>query len=150
MVDCVTQMCYSDAMAKWNVGPKNGLWKGGRSIASNGYVLIRVGKDHHLADCRGYAYEHRLVAEQKLGRKLKKEEQIHHADGNRQNNDPDNIEVMPSRFHHFVKHRKKDNGRRLPKQHNQIVACKCGCGQSFRKFDKSGRPRRFVSGHNLH
>lgn len=44
------------------------MWKGGRSIASNGYVLVRVGKKHHLADVRGYAYEHRIVAEQKLGR----------------------------------------------------------------------------------
>lgn len=42
-------------------------WKGGRSIASNGYMLVRVGLSHHLADVRGYAYEHRLVAEQKIG-----------------------------------------------------------------------------------
>lgn len=54
-------------MAKWNTGEKNGLWKGGRSVASNGYVLIRVGVDHPLADVRGYAYEHRVVAEQKKG-----------------------------------------------------------------------------------
>jgi len=33
-------------MAEWNVGKKNGMWRGGRSIASNGYVLIRVGKEH--------------------------------------------------------------------------------------------------------
>lgn len=40
----------------------------GRSIASNGYVLIWVGRDHPLADVRGYAYEHRLVASQTIGR----------------------------------------------------------------------------------
>ena len=26
-------------MAKWNVGEKNGLWKGGKSIASAGRLL---------------------------------------------------------------------------------------------------------------
>src|SRR4051812_41815968 len=45
----------------------NPNWRGGRSIASNGYIIVRVGVGHHLADVRGYAYEHRLVAEQKLG-----------------------------------------------------------------------------------
>lgn len=52
-------------------GPDNPNWKGGRSIASNGYVLLRM-PGHHLADVRGYVYEHRLVAEQKLGRRLVK------------------------------------------------------------------------------
>lgn len=37
-------------------GASNPNWKGGRTIASNGYVLIKVGKEHHLADVRGYAY----------------------------------------------------------------------------------------------
>jgi hypothetical protein len=46
-------------------GPKNGMWRGGKSLASNGYILIRVGNDHPLADVRGYAYEHRLVAQEK-------------------------------------------------------------------------------------
>lgn len=58
-------------MAKHNVGAKNGFWKGGRTVASNGYVLVRVGTDHHLADVRGYVYEHRLIAEQKIGRHLR-------------------------------------------------------------------------------
>ena len=56
-------------MPKWGgqFGEVNGQWKGGRTVASNGYILIRVGKEHHLADVRGYAYEHRLIAETKLG-----------------------------------------------------------------------------------
>lgn len=64
-------------------GATNSQWKGGRVIASNGYVLIRVGTDHHLADVRGYAYEHRLVAEKKMGRRLRKGEQVHHLDENK-------------------------------------------------------------------
>lgn len=71
-------------MAEWNVGAKNGIWKGGRSVASNGYVLVRVGVEHHLADVRGYAYEHRLVAEEKIGRRLRDDEHVHHVDGDKQ------------------------------------------------------------------
>lgn len=129
-------------------GPRNPNWRGGRSIASNGYVLIRVGVGHHLADVRGYAYEHRLVAEKKIGRRLRKGEQVHHKDENKQNNDPRNLEVAPSRWHHAVKHRKNGHKLRLPEQDNPTIVCACGCGETFRKFDRSGRPRSLVSGHN--
>lgn len=43
-------------------GANNHMWRGGRSVASNGYMLVRVGVDHPLADVRGYAYEHRIGA----------------------------------------------------------------------------------------
>jgi len=92
-------------MSQYQTGIKNGMWKGGRVIASNGYVLIRVGKSHHLADVRGYAYEHRLVAEQKLDRRLATGEQIHHIDGNQQNNDPTNLFVTGSLAEHRRLHR---------------------------------------------
>ena len=71
-------------MPNYNTGPAHNRWKGGRSIASNGYVLVRVGKRHHLADVRGYAYEHRLVAEEKLGRRLTPGEIPHHINGIKQ------------------------------------------------------------------
>lgn len=137
-------------MAKWNVATKNGMWKGGRSVASNGYVLIRVGVAHHLADVRGYAYEHRLVAEGKLGRRLVSGEQVHHLDGNRANNDSANIEVVESLAHHRVHHRTQKKSRllRLPGQRNPRVFCACGCGQVIDRFDNTGRPRFFVTGHN--
>lgn len=121
----------------------------GRSIASNGYVLIRVGKDHHLADVRGYAYEHRLVAEAKLGRRLTPGEIAHHIDGNKQNNNPDNIEVVASAAHHHVHHRKPGGKKlRMPGEANRRVRCACGCGQEFDLYDALGRPRRFITGHN--
>jgi hypothetical protein len=42
---------------------------------------------------------HRLVAEQKLGRKLRPGEVVHHIDGNKLNNDPSNLQVMTARQH---------------------------------------------------
>lgn len=31
----------------------------------------------------------------------------------------------------------------------QMILCACGCGQEISKTDKYGRPRRFISGHNM-
>lgn len=144
--------CYADVlhwrMAVWNTGAKNGMWQGGRTVASNGYVLVRVGPEHHLADVRGYAYEHRVVAEGVIGRRLRRGEQVHHKNGNKQDNRPDNLEVLGSFAEHRVKHRTREYGRRRPGQENPTVGCACGCGTMFRVFDTSGRPRRYVSGHN--
>lgn len=120
-------------------GPKNPFWRGGRSIASNGYVLIRVGAEHHLADVRGYAYEHRVVAEMLIGRELLPKEQ---------DNRPENLEVCTNLPQHRTKHRNAKSRLRLPEEANPHVACACGCGVSFRRYDSLGRPRRFVSGHN--
>lgn len=49
-------------------------------------------------------HAHRVVAEQKLGRKLKKNEVVHHIDGNRRNNDPDNLMVFSSSSDHMRYH----------------------------------------------
>jgi hypothetical protein len=135
-------------MTKHQTGPKNGQWKGGRSVASNGYVLIRVGIGHHLADVRGYAYEHRLVAEQMLGRRLRPGEQVHHRDENKENNAPGNLEVVASLAEHRLRHRSAASSRRLPSEANHAVECACGCGAQIDAFDRWGRRRRFVSGHN--
>ena len=126
----------------------NPMWKGGRSISSHGYVLIRVGSDHHLADIRGYAYEHRLIAEEKLGRKLRKREIVHHINENKQDNRPENIRVLENIAEHRLRHRSKNSNLRLPNESNPIITCLCGCGLEFRKVDVVGRPRMYVSGHN--
>jgi len=136
-------------MAKWNIGLKNGFWKGGRTIASNGYILIRVGKGHPLADVRGYAYEHRIVATEKVGRPLRKGEQIHHIDGNKQNNTPENLEITRSIAHHRVKHRTTGIAKRMPGEPNPLIECACGCGQLIEKYDSHNRKRKFISGHNI-
>lgn len=130
-------------------GKRNPNWKGGRTISSQGYVLIRVGKEHHLADVRGYAYEHRLVAEQKLGRKLRRGELVHHLNDNRADNRAENLRVAHGNAEHYVYHRTRQD-LRLPGERNPTIECKCGCNQTFEKFDAGGRPRQYVSGHNPH
>lgn len=76
-------------------GRKNPNWKGGRTIASNGYVLVKVPPGHHLADGRGYAYEHRVNAEGMLGRPLLDGERVKFRNGDRADTRPNNLIVIP-------------------------------------------------------
>jgi len=127
---------------------RNPNWKGGRTVDPRGYVLIKL-PDHPRADCRGYVYEHILVAELKLGRPILPSEEVHHDDEDKGNNHPDNLIVAPSRKAHRRFHRRlNDRGLREPGEPNPTVACSCGCGTTFARYDRDGRPRRFVSGHN--
>lgn len=60
-------------------------------VNSVGYVCILIGTTHVL--------EHRHIAEQILGRKLLPGEIIHHIDGNKLNNSPDNLALTTDRKH---------------------------------------------------
>lgn len=55
---------------------------------------------------------HRFMAEKMIGRKLKPGEIVHHIDGDKQNNHPDNLAVLPSQSAHMAIHRTQGDLRR--------------------------------------
>lgn len=71
-----------------------------------GYVAVHA-PDSAMATVqqKQYALEHRLVASQLLGRTLLPTEIVHHLDGNKANNAPNNLMVM-SQSDHMVLHGK--------------------------------------------
>jgi hypothetical protein len=65
----------------------------GRYTDKHGYVLLSERKgDNNYAQP-----EHRAVMEQMLGRKLEKHETVHHKNGIRHDNRPENLELWASR-----------------------------------------------------
>lgn len=62
---------------------------------SKGYLLVYQ-PDHPWAQKSGYVAEHRLVMEQALGRYLLPLETVHHKNGVRDDNRPENLEVWYS------------------------------------------------------
>lgn len=97
----------------------------------NGYVMRKVNY-HPKSNSRGYVSEHRLVMEQYLGRFLSKDEVVHHKDGNRSNNELNNLELTINNSEHIKnqhQQRRNDNGQFVCNQpiFNEI---------KFRLFDK--------------
>ena len=52
-----------------------------------------------MATKQGYVMEHRLVMSEILGRPLTADEVVHHRNGVKSDNRPENLEVMPKRTH---------------------------------------------------
>lgn len=84
--------CGKSCFFKQFKGEKNHLWKGG-GVTGDGYKWVYA-YDSPMADCRGRVREHRYVISQKLGRPLRREEQVHHIDGNKLNNNPENLMLV--------------------------------------------------------
>lgn len=98
-------------------GSNHPRWNHGRIISSEGYVMIRVGKEHPLADPHGYAYEH-LVVWISAGRPAPTpEELLHHKNDDKTDNRIGNLELKTNSDHgkhHIAKRQRDDSGRLLP------------------------------------
>lgn len=76
-----------------------------RLAVKEGHLKNNTGKEHCYPKVFG-AHIHRVLAEELLGRPLRKGEIVHHKDGNKLNNSLDNLEVLNSQSEHFSLHLK--------------------------------------------
>ena len=76
-------------------------WRGGRIVNDNGYVLVKNKNTFR------YEREHRVIIEKHLNRRLKRHEVIHHLNGNKTDNNAQNLVVMTLSEHTRLHHKKK-------------------------------------------
>jgi hypothetical protein len=77
----------------------------------------RDGRPYVYVIGRGYVAEHVIVAETTAGRAILPGEHVHHKDGDKANNHPDNLEILAHSEHgkiHYADRAKDENGRLLP------------------------------------
>ena len=83
--------CTRATLSKRQIGELHHNWKG-RQTSPDGYVIIKA-HGHPSANKLGYIREHRMVMEATLGRQLEPHERVHHRNGDRGDNRPENLEL---------------------------------------------------------
>lgn len=94
-------ICGAILKIKMKTGVRTGFWY------ENGYKVIHIGRGEGIK-------EHRLIMEQQLGRKLLPNEIVHHRNGIKDDNRPENLMVLSASEHHS-RHRRAEKllGRHL-------------------------------------
>lgn len=85
-------------------GPDHPRWSEARMISEEGYVKIRVGQKHPLADPNGYAYEHLVVWVSAGNPRPTGGQLLHHKNEHRTDNRYDNLELLPGHREHAATH----------------------------------------------
>jgi endogenous inhibitor of DNA gyrase (YacG/DUF329 family) len=120
-------------------GPKAWNWKGGRHVNA-GYAMINANSlDSHERALFGSMVssqsipEHRLVMARLLGRPLRSDEQVHHVNGVRTDNRPENLELHNQETHSREHARIAAEIRRLQQENADLRAAllKCSCATSL-------------------
>lgn len=96
------QKRYADNPRAFASRGRHGNWNGGIKLC-RGYIM-QLCPGHHRANGDGYVRQHILIAEQTLGRNIRRGEVVHHVNGDKSDNRPENLCVLPSQADHVRLH----------------------------------------------
>lgn len=105
----ITVYCSKSCFGQSKRGENNPSWISGRRITWSGYVSV-IDHTHPNKNRNNCVLEHRLVMEKMLGRYLETYETVHHKNGIRTDNRPENLELWVKsqpygvRFNEAIKH----------------------------------------------
>lgn len=125
--------CSKECYGKSISGKNCRFYKDGRT-KREGYVFLKK-KDHPKANCNGYIKRSRLVMEDKLGRTLNRKEKVHHINGDKKDDRPENLEVLTN-SEHTKKHIEQgdiDVNSYEGKDSREKFTCDL-CGKKFKRY----------------
>lgn len=91
-----SKRCESQARTKRPLERTHNGWPA--RLDSKGYVMVYE-PEHPNKSFHGWQYEHRLVVEAVIGRYLASDEAVHHINGVKDDNRPENLEAMDANDH---------------------------------------------------
>lgn len=91
-------------------GAANAQWRGGLTMSANGYLQFTASPAN---GCNAGKMIHKVIAEWKYARQVGNGEHIHHLDGNKLNNHPENIVIISASDHAKIHYEDRENGKRL-------------------------------------
>jgi len=109
--------CDRTCSNKHRIKEKHPQWRGGIKTDSNGRIFIHI-PEHPNADHQGYIRRSHLVMEKKIGRYLTPKEIVHHRNGIKNDDKPENLYLFENCSEHQKLHyseRKKDTKGRFTK-----------------------------------
>lgn len=109
-------------------GDRHPCWTGGRHKTKEGYIEILLQPDdffYPMVDARGYVREHRLVIAKQLGRCLHRWEVVHHFNGVKDDNRPNNLRYELVGKHQQITILEKENKRLREEnaKYREILKC---------------------------
>lgn len=117
-----SKKCLENSI-KAHKGKKGFNNKGGKRINKQGYIEVWK-PEHPNANKKGYILEHRLVMSEYIGRALLENEDVHHKDKNKGNNDINNLQLM-TRSEHTKYHEKNDKEKHKGNKKQQCQYPNC-------------------------
>ncbi len=97
-------------------GTAAGRWNTGKITSPDGYVKVRVGKGHSLADPNGYAFEHLVVWVSAGNERPSAGSILHHINHDKTDNRIENLRLLK-----IGEHNQHHNGDKLRNQLGQFM-----------------------------